>query len=80
MRWARAVAKTKTIDAKTVVAELETYKREPTSLGPRSFSKDLHIQAALPLVINQITEGTGKVVATADVPEIPRDVLYRLKK
>ena len=30
--------------------------------------------------INQITEGTGKVVATADVPEIPRDVLYRLKK
>ena len=65
---------------KTVVAELETYKREPTSLGPRSFSKELHIQASLPLVINQITEGTGKVVATADVPEIPRDVLYRLKK
>ncbi len=78
--WARAVAKTKSIDAKTVVAELETYKREPTSLGPRSFSKELHIQASLPLVINQITEGTGKVVATADVPEIPRDVLYRLKK
>lgn len=78
--WARAVAKTKSIDAKTVVAELETYKREPTSLGPRSFSKDLHIQVSLPLVINQITEGTGKVVATADVPEIPRDVLYRLKK
>ena len=78
--WARAVARTKTIDAKAVVAELETYKREPTSLGPRSFSKELHIQAALPLVINQITEGTGKVVATADVPEIPRDVLYRLKK
>ena len=25
-------------------------------------------------------DGTGKVVATADVPEIPRDVLYRLKK
>jgi branched-chain amino acid transport system substrate-binding protein len=78
--WARAVTKTKSIDAKTVVAELETYKREPTSLGPRSFSKELHIQAALPLVINQITEGAGKVVATADVPEIPRDVLYRLKK
>ncbi len=78
--WAKAVTKTKSIDAKTVVAELETYKREPTSLGPRSFSKELHIQSALPLVINQITEGTGKVVATAEVPEIPRDVLYRLKK
>ncbi len=78
--WARAAEKTKSIDAKTIAAEMETYKREPTSLGPRSFSKDLHIQVSLPLVINQITDGTGKVVAMADVPEIPRDVLYRLKK
>ncbi len=77
--WARAVAKTNSIDAKAVVAEMETYKREPTSLGARSFSKELHIQASLPLVINQITDGTGKVVATAEVPDIPRNVLYRLK-
>ncbi|MBX7200753.1 MAG: hypothetical protein K1X51_15390 [Rhodospirillaceae bacterium] len=26
------------------------------------------------------TDSMGKVVATADVPEIPRDMLYRLKK
>lgn len=78
--WARAAVKTGTIDAKPVVAEMETYRRAPTSLGPRSFSKDLHIQASLPLVINQITDGTGKVVATEEVPDIPRDVLYRLKK
>ena len=78
--WGRAVTKTGSIDAKTVVAEMETYKREPTSLGPRSFSKELHIQVSLPLVINQITDGTGKVVASEDVPEIPRDILYRLKK
>lgn len=78
--WAQAVTKTGTTDAKPVVAELETYNRAPTSLGARSFSKDLHIQASLPLVINQITGGTGKVVATVEVPDIPRDVLYRLKK
>ena len=78
--WAQAVTKTGTVDAKPVVAELETYKRAPTSLGPRSFSKELHIQASLPLVINQITGGAGKVVATEEVPDIPRDVLYRLKK
>jgi branched-chain amino acid transport system substrate-binding protein len=77
--WARAVAKTGSTDAKTVVGEMETYKRESTSLGPRSFSKELHIQASLPLVINQITDGTGKVVATEEVPDIPREVLYRLK-
>ncbi|MGE4064791.1 MAG: ABC transporter substrate-binding protein [Rhodospirillaceae bacterium] len=78
--WAKAVTKVGTTDAKTVVAEMEKYHREPTSLGPRSFSKELHIQAALPLVINQITEGTGKVVAEVEVPEIPRNVLYRLQK
>ena len=78
--WARAVNNVGSTDAKAVVAEMETFTREPTALGPRSFSKDLHIQVALPLVINQITEGTGKVVATIEVPEIPRDVLYRIQK
>lgn len=78
--WHKAVTKVGNLDAKAVVAEMEKFNREPTSLGPRSFSKELHIQAALPLVINQITEGTGKVVAEVEVPEIPRNVLYRLQK
>jgi hypothetical protein len=59
---------------------METYKREPTALGPRSFSHDMHIQVALPLVINEIDDGVGKVVATEEVPDIPRDVLYRIGK
>jgi branched-chain amino acid transport system substrate-binding protein len=78
--WAKAVAKAGTTEGKAVVAVMETYKKEPTALGPRSFSHDLHIQDSLPLVINQITDGVGKVVATEDVPEIPREVLYRLSK
>ena len=78
--WAKAVAKTGTTDGKVVVADMETYKQEPTALGPRSFSHDTHIQVALPLVINEINDGVGKVVATEEVPDIPRDVLYRLSK
>ena len=78
--WSRAVTKTGTTDAKTVVAEMETYKKEPTALGPRSFSKELHIQVSFPLVINQITDGTGKVVASVETPDMPRNILYRLNK
>ena len=78
--WAKAVAKTKATEGKTVVAEMETYKNEPTALGPRSFSKDLHIQATAPLVINQITDGKGKATVIVEAPEVPREVLYRLKK
>ena len=78
--WAKAVAKTKSTEGKTVVAEMETYNKEPTALGPRSFSHALHIQATVPLVINQVTDGKGKAVAQVDAPEVPKDVLYRLKK
>lgn len=78
--WAKAVAKTKTTDGKAVVAEMETYKKEDTALGPRSFSKDLHIQATVPLVINEFTDGKGKATVVVEAPDVPRDVLYRLKK
>jgi hypothetical protein len=59
---------------------MNTYHNEPTALGPRTFTHDTHIQTNIPLVINEIDDGAGKVVATAEVPEIPREVLYRLKK
>jgi branched-chain amino acid transport system substrate-binding protein len=78
--WAKAVATTNSVEGKTVVAEMETYKKEPTALGPRSFSKELHIQATAPLVINQITDGKGKAITIVEAPEVPHDVLYRLKK
>ena len=78
--WAKAAAKTGTTNGKTVVAEMETYRDEPTALGPRTFTHDIHIQTNIPLVINEIEDGAGRVVATADVPAIPRDVLYRLPK
>lgn len=78
--WSRAVIKTGTTDGKAVVQEMETYTNEPTALGPRSFNHATHIQTSIPLVINLIEDGKGKVVGTTVTPDIPRDVLYRLNK
>ena len=46
--WARAVEKAGTTDATKVVAVMNTFKDEPTILGPRSFSSTLHIQDRAP--------------------------------
>ena len=78
--WAKAVSKVKSVDGKAVTAEIETYQNEPTALGPRSFSRELHIQATVPLVINEIMAGKGRAVTIVEAPAVPRDVLYRLKK
>ena len=78
--WAKAVAKTGTIEGKTVVGEMETYKNEQTALGPRSFTHTTHIQTSIPLVINLIEDGEGKVVGITVTPEIPHDILYRVNK
>jgi hypothetical protein len=63
-----------------VVGEMETYKNEQTALGPRSFTHTTHIQTSIPLVINLIEDGEGKVVGTTVTPEIPHDILYRVNK
>ncbi len=78
--WAKAVTTANTTEGKAVVAEMEKYKSEPTALGPRSFTHDTHIQISLPLVINSINDGSGKVVATVTAPDVPREVLYRTEK
>jgi branched-chain amino acid transport system substrate-binding protein len=78
--WARAVKKAGTTDGQKVVAIMETYKNVETALGPKSFTHLLHIQTSIPLAINEINDAKGKVVAMVRPPEIPRDILYRLKK
>jgi branched-chain amino acid transport system substrate-binding protein len=78
--WAKAATTANSTDGKAVVAEMEKYKNEPTALGPRSFSHDTHIQVSLPLVINAINDGSGKVVRTVTAPGVPREVLYRMEK
>jgi branched-chain amino acid transport system substrate-binding protein len=79
--WAKAVEKAGTVDAAKVVAVMNTFKDEPTILGPRSYTPKLHIQDQAPYSIVSISNRTGKVLETWRISEaIPNDVLYRLKK
>jgi branched-chain amino acid transport system substrate-binding protein len=79
--WAQAVEKAGTVDAAKVVAVLNSFHDEPSILGPRSFSPQLHIQDRSPFLIVSISNHTGKVIDSWRVSEpIPNEVLYRLKK
>jgi branched-chain amino acid transport system substrate-binding protein len=78
--WARAVEKAGTTDAAKVVAVMNTFKDEPTILGPRSFSNALHIQDRAPYYIVEIGDRKGKVIDQWRISEaVPPDVLYRKK-
>ncbi len=79
--WAKAVTEAGTTDPKAVVAKLETFTNVPTVLGPRSFSKKLHIQVQVPMMIEDVVDGADKVIDSQDMSDpVPNDVLYRLKK
>jgi len=76
--WARAVEKAGTFDAAKVVAVMNGYTNEPTSIGPYSFTPTLHIQARTALLITAIMKGKTTVVEQVTLPKaIPDDVLYR---
>ena len=79
--WAKAVTEAGTTDPKAVVAKLETFRNEPTVLGPRSFSAKLHIQDQMPMMIAEVDDGADKIIDnwTLATP-VPNDVLYRLKR
>jgi branched-chain amino acid transport system substrate-binding protein len=56
-QWAKAVERAKSTKAEAVVAELERFKEEPLTVGPTSYTKDLHIQVNRPLLIMEVTNG-----------------------
>jgi branched-chain amino acid transport system substrate-binding protein len=79
--WAKAVEKAGTVDAAKVVAVMNTFKDEPTILGPRSYSPKLHIQDQAPYTVIEISDRKGTTLDTVRISEpVPNDVLYRLKK
>jgi branched-chain amino acid transport system substrate-binding protein len=79
--WAKAVEKAGTTDAAKVVAVMNTFKDEPTLLGPRSFTDKLHIQDRAPYMVVEIADKKGKVLEPWRIGQaVPNDVLYRLKK
>lgn len=79
--WSKAVTQVKTTDAKTVVAEMNTYADVMTTLGPRSYSSKLHIENDIPLTITEIEHGAQKTVTEWRIVDtIPDSVLYRTNK
>ncbi len=78
--WAKAVTSAGNTDAKAVTAELEKFKDEPTSLGPRTLTSKSHIQTFIPLYIAEIRDGKEQPVEEWKTNEdIPMQVLYRMK-
>lgn len=79
--WAKAVQSTGTFDSAKVVAQLETYHDVDTVLGPRSFSKQLHIQTQVPMIITETAGDKQRVVGNSRISQaIPTDVLYNLSR
>lgn len=79
--WARAVQAAGTLSAGPVVKIMDTFKDEPTLLGPRTFTSKLHIQADAPYLIMEVRDGKPHFVEQQRIPEpVPFEVLFRLKK
>jgi branched-chain amino acid transport system substrate-binding protein len=76
--WTRAVEKAGTFDADKVVAIMNNYKDEPTSVQPYTFTPKVHIQAKTSLLVTGITNGKLTVADQITLPEaVPDDVLFR---
>jgi branched-chain amino acid transport system substrate-binding protein len=79
--WAKAVTKAGTTEGKAVVAVMETFKDEPSILGPRSYTRKWHIQTNIPMTIVEDNDGKQVVIDEVRIPnEIPDNVLLRIKK
>lgn len=76
--WAKAVEKAGSFDSAKVVEVMNGFKNEPSLLGPRSFTTDLHIQNQIPFLVTDIADGKSKVIDqyTMEKP-IPLDVLLK---
>lgn len=76
--WAMAVEKAGTFDSEKVVEVMNGFKDEPSLLGPRSFSADLHIQNQIPFLVTDVVDGKSKVIDQYTMASpIPLDVLLK---
>ncbi len=73
----KAVERAKTIDAGTVVAELEKMRDKPTLFGPRTFTDKLHHQNKARMLITEIKSQKPVVSDEWTLSEpVPMDVLF----
>lgn len=62
----RAVEHAKSLDAKALTDVLETFRNEPSLVGPVTFTKDFHMTPKLPTQIIAAEGGTRKWAATVE--------------
>lgn len=76
--WGKAVTQANTPEAGKVVAIMNAFRDEMTTLGPRTFTPNFHMQESMPLFIVEISNGQGKIIDKVyDREPIPKQVLFR---
>ena len=75
--WAKAVERAGTSDSAAVTAEMEKMTDEPTLLGPRSFSDQLHIQDKARYAIVCTDNGKTRMVGQVMAGPIPKSVMLK---
>jgi branched-chain amino acid transport system substrate-binding protein len=79
--WAKAVTEVGSVDSAAVTAKMNTFKNEPTALGVRSFSDELHIQAQAPMLVEEVRDGKDGILEQWPVADpVPAEVLNRVEK
>lgn len=61
-QWALAVQRAGSTAAPAVTAELEKFREEPLTIGPTTYSKQLHIQVSRPLLMMEVQNGRNKAI------------------
>lgn len=77
--WAKAVETAGTTETQAVVEVMNGFTNEATTLGPRTFTPQLHIQTSMPMQISEFTDGKQVYVEEWGInEEIPNNILYRV--
>lgn len=80
-QWAKAVEIAGSTEAEGVVTALEAFADAPLTVGPTSYSDDLHIQVNRPLLVMEVQNGQHKSLTAwrnEIIPSMP--LLFRMEK
>jgi branched-chain amino acid transport system substrate-binding protein len=75
--WAKAVEQAGTVDSAAVTAAMEKYTDQPTLMGPRSFTDQLHIQDKAEYAMICTDEGKTRMVDKVVAGPIPKSVILK---
>jgi len=78
-QWALAVQRAGATAAPAVTAELEKFREEQLTVGPTTYSNQLHIQVNRPLLIMEVQNGKNKAIELWRNELVPStQLLFRL--